>query len=439
MFQGVAVSKVQVQDNSVSALQLSDGRTITARHYIDASGNAAILRKALAVEVDEPPALRNIAIWDHWDDAEWAVSIGQGATRIQITSLGYGWIWFIPISPTRTSIGLVCPAEYYKKSGKRPEELYYEAVKQDARVASLIANATPTGDVKATKDWSFLSQRMAGDNWFLVGECAGFADPILSAGISMAMVGALECALTILELDRAEHAPEWLKTHFEKRQIQRVQQHIQFANFWYSANAHFSDLVEYTAEIAKEAGLNMDAKTAWQWLGTGGFVSLETAGAGLAGHSLEQIANLQIMMFAEESDWLITKSNVFDLDLKDAILEKIPVYSKGKIREGQVYRRDGKDLPISGGFRVALEILQKERRLSGVIAQLRAFSAKLGPFIALGGLEAIETMMREGWVKGSLEPGQRLLKSEDIPRTTNIDWNHDHTDEKVKIAEALGS
>src|SRR5208283_2065409 len=126
-----------------------------------------------------------------------------------------------------------------------------EAVRADRRVAALIANARQTGMVKATKDWSFLAKRMVGENWFLVGEAAGFADPILAAGITMSLVGALECAYTILELDRGDLEAAWLKDHFEKRQIQRVNQHIQFANFWYSANAHFTDLMEYTAEIAR--------------------------------------------------------------------------------------------------------------------------------------------------------------------------------------------
>ncbi|MHB8635109.1 MAG: NAD(P)/FAD-dependent oxidoreductase [Fimbriimonadaceae bacterium] len=435
--QETAVSKVETEGDAVTAMHLSDGTSVSARRYIDASGNAGIIRRALKVEVEEPPSLRNIAIWDHWEDAAWAVTIGSGATRIQITSLGYGWLWFIPISPTRTSIGLVCPAEYYKKSGKRPEDLYADAVRADDRVARLIAKARQSGAVKATKDWSFLAKRMAGKNWFLVGEAAGFADPILSAGITMSMVGALECAYTILEMDRGKYDAAWLTDHFEKRQIQRVTQHICFANFWYSANAHFTDLMEYTAEIAREAGLTMDAKTAWQWLGTGGFVSLETAGAGLAGHSLEQITNIQGMMSGEESEWLITKSNVFLPQVEGGEVDKIPFYFEGQIHERKLLRRSGKSLPISGGFRVALEILQKDTTLAGVIRELQAITKKMGPFVALSALEAIETMLRDGWVEGSYDPTQPLLRQEDIPRTTNVDWNRDRADPKARLPSAL--
>ena len=76
-----------------------DGKSqIRARHYVDGSGVSALLRKKLDISVTSPTNLRNIAIWDYWQNAEWAESIGTGGTRIQVLSLSWGWIWFIPIS-----------------------------------------------------------------------------------------------------------------------------------------------------------------------------------------------------------------------------------------------------------------------------------------------------------------------------------------------------
>jgi flavin-dependent dehydrogenase len=434
VFEASPVIRVETEGDQVISVELEDGRRVCGRTFIDASGNAAVIRKALKIPVEEPPSLRNIAIWDHWDNAEWAVSIGRGGTRVQVTSLGFGWIWVIPISPTRTSIGLICPAEYYKNCGKRPEELYAESVRKDPRIAALLKNAVQANAVKATRDWSFLADRMGGENWFLVGESAGFADPILAAGITMTMVGAKECAYTILELARSGEFRQWLLDNYNQRQVQRIRQHIRFANFWYSANAHFTDLMDYTAEIAKDAGFNVDAKSAWQWLGTGGFVSLETAGAGLAGHSLEHIRNLEEMMFHQESEWQITRYNLFRLNLEGASLERIPIYQEGRIFPGKVYRREGLELPLTGGFRLAVEMLQKESTLAGMIGFLRQMSAKFGPIIALGGLEALESMVRDGWVDGSYDATEPLLSAKDIPRTTNIDWNKDATDPFVKTA-----
>ncbi len=118
--QDTKVAKVETFDGEVDALVLESGEEIEARYYVDASGNSGILRRALDVGCDYPSTLRNIAIYDYWQNAEWAVNIGVGGTRIQIYSLGYGWMWFIPLGATRTSIGLVVPAEYYKQSGLTP-------------------------------------------------------------------------------------------------------------------------------------------------------------------------------------------------------------------------------------------------------------------------------------------------------------------------------
>src|SRR6185437_15814555 len=105
--------------------------TVKARYYVDCTGESGKLRRALEIPVDVPTSLQNIAFWDYWQDAQWAETYGFGGTHVQIMSLGWGWIWFIPITPTRTSIGLVLPAEYFKKSGKTREQIYMDAVAAD--------------------------------------------------------------------------------------------------------------------------------------------------------------------------------------------------------------------------------------------------------------------------------------------------------------------
>ena len=199
------VIDVHRQGDRVTGFELRGGEIITASHYVDASGHIGVLRRAMGVESEIPTHLQNIAIWYYWQNAEWATHIGVGGTRIQVMSLSDGWIWFIPLSPTRTSIGFVCPQEYYKQSGKTPEELYRDALSREPRIGALIKNATCEGTLYTTKDWSFIAKRTYGENWFLVGESAGFADPILSAGLTLTHTGARELAYIILAIDRGEH------------------------------------------------------------------------------------------------------------------------------------------------------------------------------------------------------------------------------------------
>jgi 2-polyprenyl-6-methoxyphenol hydroxylase-like FAD-dependent oxidoreductase len=49
--QGTAVKQVAKTGDRVDHLELTDGKKVHARHYIDASGGAAILRKAMAVMI----------------------------------------------------------------------------------------------------------------------------------------------------------------------------------------------------------------------------------------------------------------------------------------------------------------------------------------------------------------------------------------------------
>ena len=84
-----------------------------------------------------------------------------------------------------------------------------------------------------------------------------------------------------------------------------------------------------------------------------------------------------------------------------------------------------------------LDILQRETHLGPIIQSLRTVTAKLGPIVALTALEALEVMVKDGWVTGTYDPRFPLLRPQDIPRTPSIDWNKDTVDPKVKLAAAI--
>ncbi len=118
-----------------------------------------------------------------------------------------------------------------------------------------------------------LCRYFTAENWFLVGESAGFADPILAAGMTLTHVSAKEAAYTILELEQGKHDATWLKHHYEDNQKRRIKQHIRFADYWYAANGQFSDLQKHCRDIAKDAGLKLTPEQAFRWLSQGGFTN----------------------------------------------------------------------------------------------------------------------------------------------------------------------
>jgi flavin-dependent dehydrogenase len=405
---GVGVRQVVSHDDEIQGLQLSDGTSVRARWYVDATGNSGFLRRAMQVGITAPTKLQNVAFWDYWDDADWAVRATGDATRVLVLSIGCGWIWFIPISKTRTSIGFVCPASFYKEGPRSAEELYTWALAQEPLIGSLTTRARRAGAVQATKDWSFLADRLTGSNWLLVGEAAGFADPILAAGLTLTQSGAREAAYTLVALIRRQHDKPWLLKHYNDNQRARIMQHIRFADFWYSANGAFTDLQEYTSEIARDAGLNLDPQQAFQWLGTGGFTHDQLGQAVIGGFDLGGVRQLaQRLIDADEDIWQVSRFNRFKLDFSGAEQEDIPAYIDGRIHRVPCMRRGVSRLPLVGAFLMVVKALQRSERADQLLQQMRVQAATqaaaMHPDLALRQiLMCLELLINESWVRAEL-------------------------------------
>jgi len=441
VFEASPVREIRRSGDSVTGLALENGDDVEARHYIDASGHSGLLRRAMGVGVEEPSSLRNVAFWDYWQNAEWAVTLGVGGTRIQVMSVGYGWLWFIPLSPTRTSIGLVCPADYYKKSGLKPHELYIKAIEDEPRIRALVENGVAEGNFSTTKDWSFVAERMAGENWMLVGEAAGFADPILSAGLSLTHASAREAAFTILEIDRGGKK-QWLLDEYFGRNRRRVLQHIRFADYWYAGNNHFSDLKEYTREIARDAGLELDAEKAFQWLGTGGFIEEDLGIGGFGTVSIGALHQIATHLSMESGKSAYGGFNGFVLNFEGAKKVELPHYESGRVLPVQAYSRDDKVLPLTNLIGYLVKGLQRSPKileaLGSIEKELRTVGIQYDRSIHDGVMQCLEALVRDGWVEcrqyktGDLLPG-------DLPESSFFQINRDEFLPKGQRASTLSS
>jgi hypothetical protein len=410
---------------------LDGGDVVTARWYVDASGHSGVIRRALGVETDSPTSLRNIAIWTYWEDAEWAVTVGASGTRIQVMSLGWGWLWFIPVGETRTSVGLVVPAGYPSKTGKSAPELYDEAIAAEPRIQKLLLNARRERETRATKDWSFVAERCSGPNWLLVGEAAGFADPILSAGLTLTHVGGWEAAIALTELDRSRLDASWVLSEYQRQQIRRVRTHIRFADFWYASNGHFTDLVEHTAEIAKAAGLALDGANAWQWLGAGGFVDTDMAGAGVGGFSLASAAWIVRDFSKVLPQWSVGRNSHFKTDLEGAQRSLLAHFQPRRIDAIPGYEREDKRVPATAVCGFFLDFLGQEKTISEILAAIRQGASSVGAPLSI---QVLEAMINDGWIGARFEPGEPLL---DVAKLVDMAPFHENWDGKGRPSETV--
>ncbi len=363
----------------------------------------------MGIGADVVKELRNIAIWDYWRNAKWAIRIGTGATRVQIRSLPYGWIWFIPLGPERTSIGLVTPVDHYRTSSKSPEDLYLEAVREQPEVASLLEGAEREGTIRSCKDWSQLSDRIIGENWVLVGETCGFADPILSAGMSLAHASGRDAAYTIMEMDHGELDASWLRERYNDRNRANVRQHIRFAQYWYSANSCFTELRDNCAAIAAEAGVKLTPQAAWAWLSQGGF-STEHLGVPSAGTFDMSHSRQLIGLFTGDGlarpDYLMNGYNKFTLNLTGATQGVMGFLQDGRIHKVMCYERAGHRLPRLGFYDIMIQTLERTSDAETMVKMMDAEMRRLHPNdpenlhrsrLSLC-LQSLEVMLEAHWV-----------------------------------------
>jgi len=425
VFQPQRVVGVRREGDRVLGLILEDGQFVSSKYAVDASGHSGFLRRSMDVKAEYPTSLQNIAIWEYWQNASWAVKIGVGGTRVYVMSLGYGWIWFIPIGPTRTSVGLVIPAEYYKKSGLRPEDLYRKALSEDPLIVELMKEASSEGLLQTTKDWSFVADRICGENWFLVGESAGFADPILAAGLTMTHLAGREAAYTILELEKGRHKQPWLCEQYDKRQRERILTHIRFADYWYTANAQFKDLQEFTSQLAKDVGLDLSPEKAWAWLAQGGFISEESL-IGTGGYSFAFLKQSSQFLSDLDSKSPLENNNVFKLNLAGASWREPAMYRNGKVEKSQGYIRGERVLPITGPAEIVVHVLQRVSRLSDIIDHFNFEASRQannpGFLDRLQMVpETMEAMIHDGWILASHDPSTPLVPLMHGP--TTLRWH----------------
>lgn len=421
--EGTLVREVMTEGGRVTGITLESGEVVTGRYYIDASGNVGLIRRALNIGVNVTEELKNIAIWDYWQNAEWAETIGVGGTRVQVRSLPYGWIWFIPLGPTRTSVGLITPADHFKKLGKTPEELYLQALHGQPQIAKLIAKGTRENKLEATKDWSQLADRLVGENWFLVGEAAGFADPILAAGLSLTHSSARDAAYTILELDRGEADPKWLRDRFDERHRTNIGQHIRFGQYWYSANGCFTDLQENCTKIAAEAGLKLEPKKAWAWLAQGGFIS-ESLGLPSFGSfdiaSAKQILDRFDPSGTKHVGYLVSGHNVFKLNTRGATRGKVGHLDAGRIRPLDCWERGEAKLPLVGVYGAVVKVLERTSDGKEIIEAFQSIVRNQGAGAAGGEqsdvslfIQALDVMIEKYWVTREVDKKRPMITIND--------------------------
>ena len=157
---------------------------------VDATGRARLLPKLLDIPSHEG-GRKDTALFAHVDKTQ----IYQEG-YVHSTRLDHGWSWRIPL-PGRVSVGVVIGSEHLPKFGATKEERYDNLLRQDSVLRTVASGAKRLTPVMEYTNYQLVSGRMIGEGWALVGDTAGFIDPVFSSGLFIGMNSAFALAAAI--------------------------------------------------------------------------------------------------------------------------------------------------------------------------------------------------------------------------------------------------
>ncbi len=187
------VSSIAFTENGVELE--TNGGSIEADYVIDASGRNSLVGTHFGLKKSYHE-LKKFAVYAHYENVDRAEGIDGTLTRMVRTSKS--WFWMIPLSETRTSVGVVMNLDEFKSAGGSPEETLSAAIANQPVVQAKMQNAKLVSPVYATGDYSYRNEQFTGNRWILAGDAAGFIDPVFSSGVFLAILTGEESANAVM-------------------------------------------------------------------------------------------------------------------------------------------------------------------------------------------------------------------------------------------------
>lgn len=190
--QGVRVQKVLFeQERAVGVAVDADGAApaeIRAPVVIDASGRATVIGSQLGLKI-AVPGLEKASVWSYFCGGRRGEGIDAGETTVFMLPQR-GWFWYIPLPDDIVSVGVVASPEWLFDEGTDFEAAYLRQLQRCEPLQARLTAARRVGPVRGLRRMAYRNRQVAGDGWVMVGDAAGFLDPIYSSGLFLALASA---------------------------------------------------------------------------------------------------------------------------------------------------------------------------------------------------------------------------------------------------------
>jgi len=264
-----SVQSVVFADDVALNVQHKNGtaRHIRARYLIDASGRNSFVGAMFKLRKNYEQ-LHKFSLFAHYTGVERPE--GRDGTLTRMVRGVDRWFWVIPLTPDRTSIGVVTDTSNFREAKQDPEKFFDEALAEQPNIAETMRDAQRVSQVYSATDFSYRNTKLVGDRWMLAGDAAGFIDPVFSSGVFLAIMSGEMCADVLDQtLTNPKRAPR-LFARYERQFNYAMDVYVRFVNAWYKKEfievfLHPQDVLQIPPAVNAMLGGNVFSGLPVRW------------------------------------------------------------------------------------------------------------------------------------------------------------------------------
>ncbi|PJX27856.1 tryptophan halogenase [Advenella sp. S44] len=237
------------QEHATLSVSTDQGQsyTLQARFVLDASGYGRVLPRLLNLEQPSPFPMREAwftHIQDNISDPDFDREKIVIATHPHDRAI---WMWLIPFSHGRCSIGVVGEPDRLAMNGREPLPFLQDMVNEIPRLRHLLADAKWDTPVNPLRGYSANVTTLYGQRFALLGNAAEFLDPVFSSGVTIAMHSA-KLATTLVDKTLRGQAADWQRDFSDALRV-GIDTFRTYVAGWY--DCRFQDVI-YSTQINQD-------------------------------------------------------------------------------------------------------------------------------------------------------------------------------------------
>jgi flavin-dependent dehydrogenase len=209
-------------------------RTVSARFVLDCSGYGRVLPRLLQLEEPTRFPARE-ARFAHVTGDQRPGGSEEGKIWVCIHPYG-AWIWIIPFSNGKTSVGAVAEPEFFRRYPGDPEAQLRAILMSDPNAAARLRQMQFVFPPQCISGYACAVKKLFGPQFALVGNATEFLDPVFSSGVTLALESANRAAQVLTRHLRG--LPVDWQSEYADYVMQGINTFRTYVTAWYDTTLH---------------------------------------------------------------------------------------------------------------------------------------------------------------------------------------------------------